>query len=42
MKDSTATTIGVVFVIIAAIVAVGLIGMFAWGFVEIIQWLTSK
>lgn len=42
MDDDTAKRIGCLFVIGASILLWGIIILLGWGFVEIIQWITSK
>jgi len=42
MDEQDAKRIGCLFIIFASIILWGILILLGWGFVEIVQWITSK
>jgi hypothetical protein len=42
MEDKTGDKIAISFFIFCCFIGLFVIGMFAWGFIEMVGWITSK
>jgi uncharacterized membrane protein YuzA (DUF378 family) len=42
MKDSTINRLTAATIITIGLITIGLVGLFGWAIIEIIQWITSK